>query len=77
MNEQIRELAEQAGFEIELDDYGEIRVVSAYGSSLEKFTELIVKECGGFVYNYPQKYLTRNQAREISLAMEEHFGVEE
>jgi hypothetical protein len=42
-----------------------------------KFAELIVKECSGFVYNYPDKYLTRNQAREICLSMEEHFGVEE
>jgi len=28
------------------------------------------------VYNYPEKYLTRNQAREISMSMEEHFGIE-
>jgi hypothetical protein len=45
--------------------------------SKEKFAELIVQECSAFVYNYPEKYLTRNQAREISMSMEEHFGVEE
>jgi hypothetical protein len=42
----------------------------------EKFAELIVRECSAFVYNYPEKYLTRNQAREISMSMEEHFEVE-
>ena len=45
MNERIKELAEQAGVEIELDDYGETRVASAYGNSLERFAELIVQEC--------------------------------
>jgi len=44
---------------------------------LEDFAELIVRECADFVCNYPEKYLTHNQAREISLGMEEHFGVEE
>jgi hypothetical protein len=43
---------------------------------MEKFAELIVGECADFVCNYPEKYLTYNQAREISLKMEEHFGVE-
>jgi FKBP-type peptidyl-prolyl cis-trans isomerase (trigger factor) len=41
MNKQIRELAEQASIEIEFDDYGEARLLTAYGSSLEKFVELI------------------------------------
>ena len=43
----------------------------------QKFAELIVRECSGFVYNYPEKYLTRNQSAEICMSMEEHFGVEE
>jgi hypothetical protein len=41
MNERIRELAEQAGIEIEFDAYGEVRLLSAYRSHLEKFVELI------------------------------------
>lgn len=57
---------------IDTDSSGEVRPC---GFDTKKFALLIVRECGGFVYNYPQKYLTRNQAREISLAMEEHFGV--
>lgn len=45
MNERIRELAKQANIEIEFDDYGEIRLCTAHGLSLEKFTELIVRDC--------------------------------
>ncbi len=41
MNQKIRELAERAGIEIEFDDYGEVRLLTAYGSDLEKFVELI------------------------------------
>jgi hypothetical protein len=48
-----------------------------YDPQIGKVAELIVQECSAFVYNYPEKYLTRNQAREICMSMEEHFGVEE
>ena len=47
------------------------------GWSEEKFAELIIRECSGFVYNYPEKYLTRNQSAEICMSMEEHFGITE
>ena len=76
MNERIRELAEQAGYtKGHYDEYGRLTVMPEFNK--EKFAELIVRECSAFVYNYPEKYLTRNQAREISMSMEEHFGVEE
>ena len=42
-----------------------------------EFAELIVRECADFVREYPEKYLTHNQANEIGFRMEEHFGVEE
>ena len=73
MNERIKELAEQASCDIK-DEFG-YWVGREFDK--EKFAELIVRECSAFVYNYPEKYLTRNQAREISMSMEEHFGVEE
>jgi hypothetical protein len=72
MNERIEQLAQQCTEYITgtLDgDYEKF--------DYKKFAELIVLECSAFVYNYPQKYLTRNQAREICLGMEENFGVEE
>jgi len=74
MNERIKELAEQAGYKpLPGFDFAN----SLEETYLKKFAELIVRECSAFVYNYPERYLTRNQAREISLKMEEIFGVEE
>jgi hypothetical protein len=69
MNERIKELIEES--KCLSDGYNTGAV------DLDKFAELIVRECSAFVYNYPEKYLTRNQAREISMSMEERFGVEE
>lgn len=45
MNKRIQEIAQLAGIETELDDYGEVRISTAYGSSLEYFAQLIAKEC--------------------------------
>ena len=73
MNELIKELAKQAT----TTEYGVDNGFDCVTFDKEKFAELIVRECSAFVYNYPEKYLTRNQAREISLSMEELFGVEE
>ena len=73
MNERIKQLIEQC-YEtgpIGRDGWPEYSKLSE-----EKFAELIVRECIGFVYNYPEKYLTRNQSAEICMSMEEHFGVE-
>ena len=73
MNEQIRQFAEQAG--LEFDDDLVLESEPIYYTSqkdLEKFAELIVKECifavedaGGIEKYYHTK------------AIREHFGVEE
>jgi hypothetical protein len=82
MNERIKELAEQAGIETEFDNYGEVRLSMAYGSALEKFTELVLKECEKVAKN-PQWYGEspsngwRNPIRHVCNVMKEHFGVEE
>jgi hypothetical protein len=75
MNERIRNLIlaaqKQAAKETQANSF-------AYESLVyTKFAELIVRECSAFVYNYPEKYLNRNEAREICLRMEENFGVRE
>ena len=72
MNERIKELILKAGF----PKFDKMYVVSD-GEELERFAELIVQECADFVREYPEKYLTHNQASEIGFGMEEHFGVEE
>jgi len=78
MNEKIWELAKQAGAETwSRPPFRAVTGVAFTDGGLQKFAELIVRECADFVREYPEKYLTHNQAREISFGMEEHFGVEE
>ena len=65
MNERIQELAEQAGFDVK-------RLMEPYPGgfpredilALERFAELIVRECASLAYDGPGGIL-------------EHFGVEE
>ena len=62
MNERIEKLAKQAGFETGL----------VYGSpeGLQKFAELIVKECTNIVLHY-------TDVDEGVAVAKKHFGVEE
>ena len=76
MNERIRELAEQAGLGVIHNGIVLTKNVNA-AEAFENFAQLIVAECADFVREYPEKYLTHNQANEIGFGMEEHFGVEE
>jgi len=87
MNEKIRELAEQAGpnTEEELNDDR----TNIYVIDVEKFAELIVRECVGIVEDYglslvgsDENYLgeTLNlsiRVQEAGNKIKEHFGVEE
>ena len=66
MNERIKQLAERAGFDV-------------YGwneNELEKFTELIVRECIEIAYKYDEPKLS-GPGMIIGNRIEEHFGVEE
>lgn len=71
MNQRIRELAVQAGLE-------ELLWIGVKGSedaqAVEKFAELIVKECIDTVLDCTVEYSTRPQ---IADELREHFGVEE
>lgn len=69
MNERIKELAEQNGFIHQWMPPGEQHDKL---NSLEKFAELIVKECIGCLE--PLGKTSRMEARDI---IREHFGVEE
>jgi len=75
MNERIKELWEKSTVSM-WPRPGKF-TAGEYDYHLAKFAELIIKECADFVREYPEKYLTHNQAREIGFGMEEHFGVEE
>ena len=67
MNERIKELSEQAGCSIDGMGYGE--------GNVEKFAELIVRECCQFEKTYGGD--AGLVARSFSRKIREHFGVEE
>ena len=72
MNERIRKLAEQAGMTD--DKFGMYFAKDKHnedGVDLEKFAELIVKECVGIADEYDGVGST------IVSRIEKHFGVEE
>jgi hypothetical protein len=78
MNERIRELAEQADLVKILDEHA-----SEYGNGmfentpypeLEKFAELIVRECMNVLDPGEHQLIARFQARKW---LAEHFGVKE
>ena len=64
MNERIRELAEQAGiYKLDLSDETEYWII-------EKFAELIVKECAGVAL------MSNGNNLYVCELIKEHFGVE-
>ena len=73
MNERIRELAEQAGFQY-IKDEG-IGWAGNYNSSLPKFAELIVQECAERLLHDVK--LTDIQTTRCVASIKEHFGVGE
>jgi len=74
MNEQIRKLAEQArlGRGPEKIHIGENGVVIFYLDELEKFAELIVRECADVGSKFSMAH-----PEDISYQIKRHFGVEE
>ena len=72
MNERIKQLAEQAGG-IGHDDDGNELTPALVGTSLEKFAELIVKEC----IELNKQELAFNAFERMLNRYKEHFGVEE
>jgi hypothetical protein len=71
MNERIRELAKQAGFQY-IKDEG-IGWAGNHNASLPKFAQLIVEECANVA---DENYIHRG-SRTCGLAIRLHFGVEE
>ena len=70
MNERIRELAEQAGiYKLDLSDETEYWII-------EKFAELIVRECLDIVNRKEYSYHEADPLWETSQLIKEHFGVE-
>ena len=77
MNERIKELLTQAGVG---DNWNEADWYSLSPEMVEKFAELIVRECGAVINseNYREHSKGWNDAIEWADGMiKEHFGVEE
>jgi hypothetical protein len=70
MNERIKELAEQAGSTHKQN----LGVYQFYTDELEKFAELIVKECGVALNPMLRDMVSRGKAYDL---IKQHFGVEE
>ena len=83
MNERIKELTTQAGGEFwqRIDSDGilwkEAYVTFDPPQSLEKFAELIVRECANAIINDGRLNDVRSAANGCVRTIREHFGVEE
>jgi hypothetical protein len=78
MNERIRELAEQAGFQYVKDEG--IGWAGNYNASLPKFAELIIRECVNVLdkaqWDKGEDWECADGTRIIA-QVKHHFGVEE
>jgi hypothetical protein len=79
MNERIKSLAVQAGitFNRELEKFNlaeDIEHCDVQEFMLEKFAELIVKECADIAYNFGEPF-EDGPGTKISDKIQEHFGV--
>ena len=71
MNERIRQLADEAKMSTYLLAYG-----LEFNISIEKFAELIVKECLDIVNRHEYSYHEADPLWETEQLIKEHFGVE-
>jgi len=81
MNERIRELAVESGFATGYDRT-QTGKWSLSDRELEKFAELIVRECMTICKEHPSRIVSNNWvadavAPDVVRQFEEHFGVEE
>jgi hypothetical protein len=78
MNERIRELAKQAGASLVYDpDHPDDEpLLRLKHLGIEKFAELIVKECAEIVKDSPWKLGNSYAASDQAWLIKEHFGVE-
>jgi hypothetical protein len=82
MNERIRELADEAGLRFtQLMSNPMVPIVDGRETDLEKFAELIVRECVGVADDYVKDCLCDEHIKcnhpqsKIGIKIKEHFGV--
>jgi hypothetical protein len=75
MNERIKDLLEEAGFVSYGEDTGFYNIPApAFLSRIDRFAELIVRECGVALSPMLRDMVSRGQAFDL---IKQHFGVEE
>ena len=75
MNERIRQLAEQSGINKDAFQFSGTPIKHIVdGPSLEKFAELIIRECAQLADDTPSDYL-RQPYKYPSTYIKEYFGV--
>ena len=83
MNERIRELALEArlGPALLLHHWGTVDALTDSEQDeleqIEKFAELIVKECAKVILETPVDYMETDTMHRIRDSIKQHFGVEE
>ena len=82
MNEQIKQLAKEAGYYLyDLTETHECKTVETDSKdewiTLEKFAELIVRKCLDIVNRKEYSYHEADPLWETAQLIKEHFGVEE
>lgn len=81
MNERIKQLFKKAGGKSSARNLASnpVQVVETHelwDDRIEKFAELIVRECANEIENYQPRYLTRGQAQEMANTIRKNLGVE-
>ena len=79
MNERIEKLAKKSGATVNEGFDGTKSFVYGITMSpeeLEKFAELIVRECAQICRNQPNVYALKADRDNCAIAIEQHFGVE-
>jgi len=77
MNERIKELAEQAGLRFtQLMSNPMVPIVDGKETDLEKFAELIVRECADVTHRLIVEDGKEFPVKSVAYRLKEHFGVE-
>jgi hypothetical protein len=78
MNERIRELADEAGLRFtQLMSNPMVPIVDGRETDLEKFAELLIRECAQVCRDQPNIYALKADRDNCAIAIEQHFGVTE
>ena len=75
MNQRIQQLALESGAWHQV--YDEERFMVDSNFDVERFAELIVRECAQVCRDQPNHYALKADRDNCAIAIEEHFGVEE